>query len=345
MVRQMAKIRFQKIYIVCSVVLLLFFMTACSLQAQRQEPLRENTALRRYREQLCYTFDRENKQFSSLFQDEGTAYCLTYTQDTEDTKNTIYPKRTYHILQLGKDEVCEQSRFSASLQLCQKIQLNRTKAGNYLYTAQCPGDGYLYLVGKDPTGHVRIVFRLFPEKDKYDVVLGDNRKREYTFRDVKIAANGNIYLFVYESGYLMRFDRFNHVFHYVRDAFPFGTNYNFVAGNRYYFFVTKGSVYSTKIERDYNVQHYIRNDRLTDQNDPVYVDASDRIYVADFNGIMSCMADGYLWEMIVPGTDMQGFDSEHTTLLTLVPAEQETYFTAVTDNRDGWVRIYAYFND
>lgn len=340
MMRQMTKIRFQKIYIVCNVVLLLFFMTACSLQTQRQEPLRENTELRKYREQLCYTFDRENEQFSSLFQDEGTAYCLMYTQDTGNTK------KTYHILQLDKDEVCEQSRFSASLQHCQKNQLNKASTGNYLnYTAQCPGDGYLYLVGKDPAGLVRMVFRLFPEIDKYDVVLGDNRKRDFTIKDVKIAANGNIYLWANESGYLFRFDRVNHVFHYVRNSFPSGNNYNFVTGNRYYFFVTKGGVYSTKIERDYQVQQYIRNDRLTDKNDPVYANASDRIYVADFNGIMSFMADGCLWEMIVPGTDMQDIDSEHTTLLVLVPAEQETYFIAVTDNRSGWVKIYAYFND
>lgn len=338
MMRQMPKTHVKKIYIVCSFVLLLFFMTACALQTQgqRQEPLRENTALRKYREQLCYTFDRENEQFSSLFQDEGTAYCLTYTQDTKA------PKRTYHILQLERDEVCEQSRFSAALQLCQNNYLNRTKAGDYWYTAQCPGDGYLYLVGKDSVGIVKRVFRLFPEEDKYDVVLGDKIQR-FHVKNIKFSTNGNIYLIGNDR--LYRYDRINNVYHYERDTFPFTKNCNFVAGNRYYFFVTKGSIYSTKKERDYNVQNYIKNDRLTDKSDPAYADASDRIYVADFNGIMSCRADGCLWEMIVPGTDMQGFDSGHTTLRALVPAKQETYYTAVTDNGDGWIKIYAYFND
>lgn len=344
MIRQTAKIRAKKIYIACSFVLLLFFMTACALQTQglRQEPLHENTALRGYSEQLCYTFDCENEQFCSLFQDEGVAYCLTYTQDTEDTQNAKDAKKTYHILQLERDKLIEQSRFSAALQLCQKDQLNQTRAGDYSFTAQCPGDGYLYLVGKNSTGLVRVVFRLFPEEDKYDVVLGDGR-RKFRIKDIKFAANGNIYLI--ESERIYRYDKFNHVFHYERDTFPFGKNCNFVTGNRYYFFVAKGSIYATKKERDYNVQRYIKNGRLTDQNDPAYADASDRIYVADFNGIMSCMADGCLWEMVVPGTDMQGFDSEHITLLALIPAEQAAYFTAVTDNRDGWVRIYAYFND
>ena len=317
-------------------------LSGCSFQDGKnaiQTSKRQDIAtVHTFQEQLYAKLDDTNGRYCSLFLDEDIPYCLQcYTKESEEQTQTIY-----QIIKPPTDKNTIQTKFTSALQLCQEKE-PALQNPDISFKAQCPGDGYLYLIGKTTDHIVEKIYRLFPEEGDYEEIPIPAILKRTKVLDIAIYRDGTIY--VVTKGDLYTYQEKRKGFEWESYTYFYEGECHFVPSNYYYYYLSKGKVYRTYRYSNYQYLSYIQNDRLTDVNAPACVDEDDRIYIADSCGIMSYLPQGTLWELLVSSTSCEGFSGEDRTPLGLCRTQNGNFYMAVEDKKNRQVLIYAYTDD
>lgn len=292
--------------------------------------------LREYKEELYAELTEEDGVFCSVFIDNDKPFCLVYTgaeQEGEQYK-IIDPKNNENI-----------SRFSDSLVNFQKLELPKTK--QYSYTAQCPGDGSLYLIGKDKDNRVQKLYCLFPDSTNFIEIMAFQKLKSNRVIDVDFTREG--FCYIKTSDYLYSYHMKSNFFQ--GECYVYSFDYandevcQIVPGSMYIYFLFTGKYYMLDRSSIYNDMVRVSNNLITDATSPAFVDENDRIFIADSCGIMSHAPHGKLWELLVNGEDKEGFNRTNYNLLNLFGTQSEYFYLTVQDKESGRVKIYAYIND
>lgn len=293
-----------------------------------------------YRENCLYETSDDKAEIIAIWLEDEVPFFIVQNLD----------KGSYEIKSAKEDAVsCYEKGFAS----CIAKQKNRNKQILDMRATQTY-NGYLYVCMSGQDSDEICYYRIEPDSEQcesmaFSVQLSSGA--EYLSRkdikkiDLYVSRGGNIYS-VLDDQQVCRFFEVGIV------GTPIVENYN--EGEKWYF--GNGNAYSIWdkrllrwkfLENSYNLLVYHRNG-LTPDGNAVYLDNSDNLYLADYEGILYFNIDngndvtkGPLWELLVDARNQTVFDEEKYECKNLLYDEETgSFYLCVKDKITGNERVY-----
>lgn len=321
------------IFLICGVI-----MTSCGMEWGKDTDKLKNAYV--YSEEELYATPDDKAEIIAIWLEDEVPFFIVQNLD----------KGSYEIKSVNEDAVsCYEKGFAS----CLAKQQNRDKQFLDMRATQTY-NGYLYVCMSGQDSDEICYYRIDPDSEQCEsmaVALQLSPEAEYLSRmdikkiDLYVSRGGNMYS-VLDDQQICRFFEVGIVGTPIIESYNEGGKWYFGNGNAYSIW-DKRLLRWKFLDNSYNLVVYHRNG-LTPDGNAVYLDNSDNLYLADYEGILyfninngNDVTKGPLWELMVDARNQTVFDEEKYECKNLLYDEEtESFYLCVKDKITGNERVY-----